>query len=125
MTTLETLVSPSTEDKITSKIIKRTRKLINDSKLCSKRVIDNLYKLRSDIIHGRVLVDISFKEHQEEMVKLQVIVLKAFEIILSKDYHLIYKNEESKENFFESKKKKLMTVLNYFKNIFNNTTTQR
>jgi len=100
MTSLETLVSPSIEEGITSKIIKRTRKLINDSKMCSKRNINNLYKLRSNIIHGRVLVDLSFKEHQDEMVKLQIIVLKAFEKILSNDFHTIYKNEESKEKFF-------------------------
>ena len=102
MTSLETLVSPSIEEGITSKIIKRTRKLINDSKICSKRNINNLYKLRSNIIHGRVLVDLSFKEHQDEMVKLQIIVLKVFEKILSNDFCTIYKNEESKEKFFES-----------------------
>ena len=100
MTSLETLVSPPTEEKITSQIIKRTRRLINDPEICSKNNIDNLYQLRSNIIHGRVLVDKNFKEHQPEIVKLQKIVLKAFEIILSEDFQLIYKDEDSKEYFY-------------------------
>lgn len=48
MTSLESLVSPPTEDQITTKILKRTRKLINDPNVCSKKDINNLYQLRSE-----------------------------------------------------------------------------
>ena len=105
MTSLETLLSPSTENQITTKIIKRTRNLINDNKLCSKKIIDELYELRSDIIHGRILVDLSFKNHIDEMTKLQIIVLKAFKVILEKKFVSIYQNDESKESFFQQLEK--------------------
>ena len=101
MTSLETLVSPPTEVQITSNIIKRTRKLVNDSKICSKKDIDELYKLRSDIIHGRILVSLDFNERIDDLIKLQIIVLKAFENILESDFKTNYKDENSKEKFFE------------------------
>ena len=100
MTSLETLISPPTEDQITSHIIKRTRKLINDSKICSKKTINALYELRSNIIHGRVLYDLNINNHLDDLVRLQKIVLKSFEIILEKDFKSIYKNEDSKEKFY-------------------------
>jgi len=105
MTSLEALLSPPIEDQITTKIIKRTRGLINDTNLCSKRIMNQLYELRSDIIHGRILVGLSFKDHIYEMSKLQIIVLRAFEIILEKDFISIYQNEESKELFFQQLEK--------------------
>ena len=100
MTALETLISPPTEEQITIKIIKRTRSLIGNSKICSKAKLEKLYELRSNIIHGRITVSLDFNEHIEEIVKLQTIVLSAFKIILSKNYISIYKNEETKEQFF-------------------------
>jgi len=105
MTSLEALLSPPTEDQITTKIIKRTRNLINDTKLCSKNIMDHLYELRSDIIHGRILVGLNFIERIDDMVKLQIIVLRAFERMLEKDFASIYQNEESKELFFQQLEK--------------------
>jgi len=86
------LVSPPTEEQITKTIIRRTRILINDPKICSKKIINDLYELRSDITHGRILVDLSFNDHINDMSKLQNIVLKAFEIVLSKNFQKNYKN---------------------------------
>lgn len=101
MISLETLVSPPTEEKITKTIISRTRKLINNPKICSKKINNDLYKLRSDITHGRILVDLSFKDHITDVSKLQNIVLKTFEIVLSQNFRKNYKNEQSKEVFFQ------------------------
>ena len=99
MIALETLLSPTDEIQITKTIIGRTRKLIGNPKICSKKIIDDLYQLRSDITHGRILADLSFRDHIKEVSRLQIIVLKAFEIILSKNYKKIYKTEQTKELF--------------------------
>ncbi len=101
VTSLETLVSPSTENQVTNRIIKRTVKLIDDNTICSRTKLDDLYKLRSNITHGRILVGIDFKDHKTDLQDLQKIVLSAFKTILSKNFNSIYKNEKSKELFFE------------------------
>ena len=100
ITSLETLVSPSSENQITSKILKRTVKLINNVEICSKTKLEKLYELRSNIIHGRILVDLNFKEYLDNIQKLQIIVLTAFKTILNKNFKTIYLDEESKENFY-------------------------
>ncbi len=75
-------------------------KLINDVKICSRTKLDKLYKLRSNITHGRSLVRLNFKDHLDDIRKLQIIVLAAFKIILNENFSKIYNNEESKEKFF-------------------------
>lgn len=101
MTTIETLVSPSDERQITKRIIKRVRGIINDPKICSGNKIKDLYDLRSNIVHGRILENNNFEEHKNDLNDLQLIVLTAFQKILSNDFKSIYKNEESKEKFFD------------------------
>jgi len=105
MISLETLVSPTTEEQITKTIINRTRNLINNPKICSKNIINNLYQLRSDITHGRILIDLSFKDHINDMSRLQNMAIKAFEIVLSLNFKKYYKNEQSKEEFFRKLEK--------------------
>lgn len=110
MTSIETLVSPSDERQITTRIIKRVRGLISDSNICSRKKIERLYKLRSNILHGRILENINFSEHKNELQYLQIIVLNAFQKILSEDFQSIYKNEESKEKFYSQYEKMAKSI---------------
>jgi 2-methylcitrate dehydratase len=100
MTSIETLVSPSDEKQITTRIMKRLRGLIKDSDICSKTKLEKLYNLRSNIIHGRVVENTDFEEHKSELNDLQMIVLTAFNKIISTDFSSIYSNEKSKEEYF-------------------------
>lgn len=100
MTALETLVSPDKKDKIVSEVTDRVVGLINDKEICSKTKFGKIYELRSDIIHGKILVNLDFDKELIKLQQLQKIVLQTFKVLLEKDFIIIYKDEESKELFY-------------------------
>lgn len=101
MTALETLVSPDERKTIVEPVTNRIVSLINDKNICSKTKFGKIYELRSDIIHGKVLVDINFDKELPKLQQLQRITLSVFNILLKKDFRDIYKDENSKENFYK------------------------
>ncbi|MDY0083020.1 MAG: HEPN domain-containing protein [Ignavibacteriaceae bacterium] len=101
MTALETLVSPDKIGAIVSDVTKRVVSLIKNKNICSKTRFDKIYELRSDIIHGKVLIDINFDKELPKLQQLQRIVLTVFKILLEKDFKDIYKDENSKEKFYK------------------------
>jgi len=100
MTALETLVSPDKKDKIVSEVTERVVCLINNKELCTKTKFQKIYNLRSDIIHGKVLVELNFHTELPRLQQLQKIVLETFNILLRTQYKEIYKDEYSKEDFY-------------------------
>lgn len=102
MTALETLVSPDERGAIVKTITSRVVCLINDKKICSKTKFEKIYNLRSDIIHGKILVDINFEKELPRLQQLEKIVLAIFNVLLYIDFKNIYKSENSKEIFFKS-----------------------
>jgi len=100
VTSLETLVSPEKIGDISPYVKKRTVAFIKDSKVCSNSRMDKLYGLRSDIVHGRILVELDFGKEIERLKQLQMIILTFFKKLLEQDFASIYKDEESKEAFF-------------------------
>ena len=101
MTALETLVSPDKKDKIVSEVTQRVVCLINNKELCNKSKFQKIYDLRSDIIHGKVLVELNFQKELPRLQQLQKIVLETFNILLNSSYKEIYKDEYSKEDFYK------------------------
>ena len=102
MTALETLVSPDKIGTIVPEVTDRVVSLINDKNICSKTRFSKIYKLRSDIIHGKVLVDINFDKELPKLQQLQNIALTVFKILLEKDFKNIYQNQTLKEIFFNN-----------------------
>ena len=100
MTALETLVSPDKIGTIVPEVTDRVVSLINDKNTCSKTKFSKIYSLRSDIIHGKILVNINFEKELPRLRQLQVITLKVFNILLHNDFKMIYKSENSKESFY-------------------------
>lgn len=100
MTALETLMSPDKIGAIVPEVTTRVVCLINDKNICSKTKFSKIYKLRSDIIHGKVLVDLNFDKELPKLQQLQIIVLKAFGVLLQINFKSIYKDENSKESFY-------------------------
>ncbi|MDP2366259.1 MAG: HEPN domain-containing protein, partial [Ignavibacteria bacterium] len=90
MTALETLVSPDERGAIVKPITSRVVSLINDKNICSRTKFEKIYDLRSDIIHGKILVDINFEKELPRLQQLEKIVLAIFKVLLEKDYKNIY-----------------------------------
>ena len=87
MTALETLVTPSKEvNGITEIIKRRIVALINNESVCSNNRINKIYKLRSDIVHGRRRVDLDFDKEINKLKQLQLIALEAFKRIINIDF---------------------------------------
>lgn len=97
---LETLFSPPKETNITNTIIKRAVAFIDNPQLCSKNKLSKLYELRSDIVHGRIRMNLDFKEKIKDLVFLQKIVLECYKKIITSDLRNIYTSEENKEDYF-------------------------
>lgn len=101
MTSLETLVSPDIKsDKITSIIINRLIKIIPDKSICSKKKLNKIYELRSDIIHGKIISDLQLVDEMPHIIRLQKVVLSVFNNILNKNFSTIYGDKTKFENFF-------------------------
>lgn len=100
MTALETLVSPDEREAIVGPVTKRVVLLINDKKICSKTKFGKIYELRSDIIHGKVLVDIKFENELPRLQQLQKITLAVYNKLLNEDYRSIYMTENNKEKYY-------------------------
>lgn len=99
VTSLETLVSPDIIGDISTYVKKRTVAFIKDTNVCSNNKMDNLYKLRSNIVHGRIRVKLDLDKEIKKIQQLQIIVLTFFKKLLEENFASIYKDEESKEAF--------------------------
>ncbi len=102
MTSLETLILPEKIGGITTYVEKRTFAFLKDPIVCPEDKMRNLYGLRSDIIHGKILVDLDFTQEIVRLKELQMIVLTFFKKLLEQDFKSIFKNEISKETFFNN-----------------------
>lgn len=100
MTALETLVSPDKKDKIVAEVTARLVCLINNKEICSKNKFGKIYESRSDIIHGKILVNLDFDKELTKLQQLQKTVLHTFKVLLEKDFMSIYADEDSKEKFY-------------------------
>ena len=101
MTSIETLVSPDIKsEKITSIIINRILKLVPDKSICSKTQLNKIYELRSDIVHVKIITDIELKKELHKLVRLQKLILFAFNNILKEDFRTIYRDNIKFEKFF-------------------------
>lgn len=100
MTALEALISPDNIGAIVSEVTNRLVKLIDDVSICSKSKFDKIYSLRSDIIHGRVLIDLNLSKELPRLQQLQIITLTSFKKILESDFLINYKDEVSKEIYY-------------------------
>lgn len=99
---LESFYLPVKHTGIISTLKERVTKFINDSQIANAEIIDEIYKLRSDIIHGKVKTDLSLKELLPKLDMIRNILLMTLKKIIDKNLINIYKDEEHKENYFNT-----------------------
>ena len=102
-TALESFYLPYEYVKIGETLKERITKFINDSSIANPSSINRLYSLRSDIIHGKIKSNIKLKDILPKISELHKILNRTVEKIIDDNLiEVIYKDEDSKENYFNS-----------------------
>lgn len=99
-TSVESFYLPEGYVKIKEKLKERIPRFLKDEKIASENIIDELYTLRSDIVHGKIKIDLDMKELYPKLLLLQKILHSTLRTIFDNNLIKIYKSEESKEEFF-------------------------
>jgi len=64
--------------------------------------INELYALRSKIVHGRVKVKDEIKGQLNTLYKLQYVLVECMKKMLDEELYLIYHDVENKEDYFRN-----------------------
>lgn len=102
---LESLFSKETSEEGTKTIIKRIYKFLSEIKGFGGDQIKNIYKMRSDMVHGRISHTDKGnsgkrKNNLKNLGKLEELVFVCMNKILTEKTYLLYGNVDKKETFF-------------------------
>ncbi|MFH1519514.1 MAG: hypothetical protein ABIE75_02975 [Candidatus Omnitrophota bacterium] len=99
---LEALFSRDDKCEPTKTIINRVSRILN----CSKTKINNLYEIRSDIVHGRIELaekedEVKKKENLNYLQDVENVVIGCLRKVLDEKVYLKYKNPQEREKYFD------------------------
>lgn len=100
MIALESLFSNEEHYGATKTICSRVSNFLDSKSGCMYNDIEELYVLRSNITHGRIVVSDEIKGKLQTLYKLQYVIIECMKKILNEDVYTIYKNVKDKENYF-------------------------
>lgn len=100
---IEALFSNETPDGVTKTLIKRTQKFLSEIKGLGGDQIKRLYKIRSDMVHGRIphtdKDSAQSKQNIKNLGKLESLVFACVKKMLDERIYLQYKDTDEKEKF--------------------------
>jgi len=100
MIALESLFSHEERRGTTKAICSRVSNFLGSKPGCTYEDIKELYGLRSNIAHGRVVVSDEIKGKLKTLYKLQYVIIECMKKMLNESIYTIYKNVEDKESYF-------------------------
>jgi hypothetical protein len=104
MCAIESLFSKENPGGATRTICSRVSKFLDCKSRCKYNDIEELYDLRSKIVHGRVVVGDEIKGKLNTLYKLQYVLVECMKKILDKEIYLIYSDIQNKEHYFNDLK---------------------
>ena len=101
---IEALFSNETSESVTKTLIKRTQKFLSGIEGFGGDQIKKIYKIRSDMVHGRIAhtdkKDLNQREQNiKNLAKLELLVFACIKNILEEKIYLKYIDTDTKENF--------------------------
>ena len=100
MSAIESLFSGENRGGATKTVCSRVSSFLNNKERCKYQDINDLYDLRSKIVHGRVVVKDEIKGQLPTLHELEYIVTECMKKILDENIYPIYENKK-KENYFD------------------------
>ena len=100
MNAIESLFSDEKRGGVTKTICSRVSNFLNNKTRCKDQNIEDLYDLRSKIVHGRIIVNDEIKGHLATLHELEYVITECMKKMLDKKIYLIYGNVQKKEIYF-------------------------
>ena len=104
MCAIEALFSKENPGGATKTICSRVSKFLGNKSGYEYNDINELYVLRSNITHGRVVVGDEIKGKLNTLYKLQDVLVECMKKILDKEIYLIYSDVQNNERYFNDLK---------------------
>lgn len=104
MCAIEALFSKENPGGATKTICSRVSKFLGNKSGYEYNDINELYVLRSNITHGRVVVGDEIKGKLNTLYKLQYVLVECMKKMLDKEIYLIYSDVQNKECYFNDLK---------------------
>jgi hypothetical protein len=103
---LEALFSNETPEDVTKTLIKRIQKFLSGIKGFGGDQVKRIYKIRSDMVHGRTPHTDKDSEQTKKNIKnlgkLESLVFTCIKKILDEKIYLLYKDIDTKEKFLNN-----------------------
>ena len=108
MCALESLFSKEERGEATKTICSRVSKFLDSKPRCGYKDIENLYDIRSKMVHGNIIANDDPKDNLIKLHDLEYVVTECMKKILDEQIYLKYSNVQQKEIYFNQMVK--MTV---------------
>lgn len=99
MSSLEALFSNDTPGAATRAITRRVSSLLGNRPRCTEADIKKLYQLRSDMTHGRVVVDDDAGKNLEQLGHLEFVVSRCFRELVNAAAYVHYETKPKRDHF--------------------------
>lgn len=104
MCVIESLFSDEKRSGMTKTICSRVSKFLGNKSRYEYNDIEELYDLRSKIVHGKVVVEDEIKDQLNTLYKLQYVLVECMKKMLDKEIYRIYSDVQNKECYFNDLK---------------------
>ena len=104
MCAIESLFSKEDRSGATKTICSRVSKFLDCKSGCKYKDIEELYDLRSKIVHGKVVVEDEIKGQLNTLYKLQYVLIECMKKMLDEEIYRLYSDDQKKECYFNNLK---------------------
>jgi hypothetical protein len=99
MCAIEALFSKENPGGATNTICSRVSKFLDSKSVYEYKDIEELYDLRSKIVHGKVMVEDEIKGQLNTLYKLQYVLIECMKKMLDKEIYQMYSDVQKKERY--------------------------
>ncbi len=100
MIAIESLFSKEEPGEATKTICSRVSKFLDSKPRCEYKNIQNLYNIRSQIVHGKIEANDKPRDDLTQLHDLEYVVTECMKKILDENLYLIYGNVQEKESYY-------------------------
>lgn len=100
MCALEALFSKEERGGTTKTICSRVSHFLDSKSRCSYKDIENLYDIRSKMVHGNIVASDDPKDNLIKLHDLEYVVTECMKKMLDEQIYLTYSNVQQKESFY-------------------------
>lgn len=100
MIAIESLFSDEKRRGATGTICSRVSAFLDSKARCEHKNIEHLYDIRSQIVHGKIVVDDEARDNLAELLELEYVVTECMKKMLDGEVYTIYEDVERKEAYY-------------------------